>query len=159
MYQYLKSYCPRIFAVVLLLAATNGCNNNGTYRISGTVVFDGKPVPKGKIYFIPDSSKGNEGVTGYANIINGKFDTSSEGGAGFIGGPTIIAIEGFDPDAPPDAPKPGEESTEATIKVLFARYEIAEDLPKESISDKKFDVPASASKGPTKKVDPNFVNP
>jgi hypothetical protein len=115
-------------------------------------MFDGKPVPAGKIYFIPDGSKGNTGATGYADIKDGKYDTADSGGHGTVGGPMTIAIEGTDPAAPPDKPKKGEEaSPEATMKSLFPRYEVNEDLPKSNISDKNFEVPKEASKGPTQK--------
>jgi hypothetical protein len=131
----------------LLCLLPLGCGGDGTYRVSGKVTFQGKPVPAGKIYFIPDSSKGNKGPTGYADIKNGEYDTSAKGGAGVVAGPVIIAIEGLDPSAKPDKPKKGEEaSEEATVKVLFPRYETTFEVPKENTT-KDIEVPGEAAKG------------
>lgn len=129
---------------VLLCSLALGCGGDKTFRVSGTVQFKGQPVPAGKIYFLPDGSKGNTGATGYANIKDGKYDTSETGGKGAIGGPMIIAIEGIDPSGPPAK----AESSEVTAKVLFPRYETAAELPK-AASTKDIEVPADAAKGPT----------
>lgn len=133
----------------VLCCGVFGCgSSDGTVRVSGKVTFKGTPVPAGKIYFMPDGSKGNAGPTGFADIKNGEYDTSATGGRNPTSGPVIIAIEGLDPSAPPDKPKKGETvSEEATAKLLFARYETTADLPK-SASTKDIDVPAEASKGP-----------
>ena len=137
----------RLFPALLCLLPL-GCGGDGTHRVSGKVTFQGKPVPAGKIYFIPDGSKGNKGPTGYADIKDGQYDTSAKGGAGAVAGPVIIAIEGLDPNAPPDKPKKGEESSEeATVKVLFPRYELSFEMPKESTT-KDIEVPGEAAKGP-----------
>jgi hypothetical protein len=133
-------------ALACLLAF--GCGDTGTHHVSGKVTFQGKDVPTGMIYFMPDGSKGNSGPTGFAEIKDGQYDTSSGNGRGAPPGPIIIAIEGFDPSAPPDKPKTEEEvSAEATVKVLFPRYELAFDMPTESIT-KDIDVPPEAAKGP-----------
>jgi hypothetical protein len=129
---------------VLMCCLVLGCGAGNTYRVSGKVTFKGQPVPSGKIYFFPDGSKNNTGPTGYANIKDGQYDTSDSGGRGAAGGPVIIAVEGIDPSGPPAK---GDSSGEVTAKVLFARYEIAADLPK-SASTKDIEVPEEAAKGP-----------
>ncbi len=121
-----------------------GCGSSNGYQVSGTVTFQGKPVPAGKIYFMPDSSKGNKGSTGFADIKDGKYDTSLDGGQGAPAGPVVIAVEGTDPSS---APTGKEASGDVTAKLLFARYEMQVDLP-ESSSTKDIDVPDSAAKGP-----------
>lgn len=131
-------------ALVCLLAL--GCGDKGVYRVSGKVTFQGKPVPAGKVYFVPDGSKGNTGPTGFADIKNGEYDTDS-GGQGAPPGPVVIAVEGIDPSGPPA----NEKSSEVTAKLLFARYELAAELPK-GRSTKDIDVPADAAKGP-KQID------
>lgn len=137
---------PVTFACLLAF----GCGSGGTYRVSGKVTFKGQPIPSGKIYFIPDGSKGNSGATGYADIKNGEYDTRS-GGAGSIGGPMTIAIEAIDPDAKPDKVDKSDKSGETRVKSLFPRYEVTADMPK-SPSTKDLDVPAEAIKGqPPKK--------
>jgi hypothetical protein len=132
----------RVLAL-LLCGASLGCGGGNTHRISGKVTFKGQPIPAGKIYFMPDGSKGNTGPTGYANIKEGSYDTSATGGQGIVGGPTVVAIEGFDPNAKPDKPDP---SGEVTVKSLFPRYETSVDLPKGNTT-KDFEVPAEAVKG------------
>jgi putative alpha-1,2-mannosidase len=146
-------------ALVCCLAL--GCGGNKTYRVSGKVTFKGAAVPSGKVYFIPDTSKGNTGPTGYANIVNGDYDTDSTGGSGAVAGPVVIAVEGLDPSAPPDKDKAekGNKSEEATVKLLFARYETTAELPASS-STKDIDVPAEAGKGPTQpKKNPGEIVP
>ncbi len=118
--------------------------------MSGKVTFKGQPIPAGKIYFIPDASKGNTGATGYADIKDGSYDTSASGGSGSIGGPMIVSIEGIDPAAKPDKIDKDDKSGEILVKSLFPRYETPVDMPK-SAETKDFDVPAAAIKGPAKK--------
>lgn len=124
-----------------------GCGGNKGYRVSGKVTFKGLPIPSGKIYFIPDSSKGNKGPTGYADIKDGAYDTDAPGGNGSIGGPMIVKIEGIDNSGPARA----DPSGEITARSLFPPYEVKMDLPKE-VTTKDIDVPADAVKGPPKKA-------
>ncbi len=126
-----------------------GCGDGKGYRITGKVTFKGQPVPVGKIYFNPDGSKGNTGPSGYADIKNGEYDTSAAGGRGFIGGPAIIAVEGFDPNAKGKSDK-DDKSGEVLIKSLFPRYETSVELPKSSTT-KDIEVPADAETRPIQK--------
>jgi hypothetical protein len=128
-------------ALACLLAL--GCGGENVYRVSGKVTFQGKPVPAGKVYFIPDGSKGNTGPTGFADIKDGQYDTGATGGRNAPPGPVLIAVEGLDPAAAPDKKDKNEE---ATAKALFPRYQIAAVLPAEK-STKDIDVPADAAKG------------
>ncbi len=121
-----------------------GCGGADGYKVSGVVNFQGKPVPAGKIYFMPDSSKGNKGATGFADIKDGKYDTSLPGGQNAPSGAVVIAVEGTDPSA---AANKKETSGEVTVKLLFARYELPAELPSSS-STKDIDVPPEAAKGP-----------
>ena len=133
---------------VVLCVLCAGCDGAKTYRVSGKVTFQGKPVPAGKIYFIPDGSKGNTGPTGWADIKNGEYDTSATGGSNASPGPVIIAIEGLDPSAPPDKKDKKDVSEDVTVKVLFPRYETPYEVPKEK-STKDIEVPGDAAKGPS----------
>lgn len=134
----------------LLCCLAVGCSKGN--RISGKVTFKGQPIPSGKIYFIPDATKGNSGPTGFAMIKDGAYDTSA-GGRGAVGGQMIVAIEGFDPTATVKDPESGED----LLKPLFPRYETAAELPN-ATTTKDFDVPASAEQGPAK-TDPNVIDP
>lgn len=125
-------------AIVILVAflALNGCGKKADgptrYDLSGSVTFQGQPVPVGSIVFEPDTSKGNSGPGGSARIKDGKYDTSQEGGKGTVGGPHLIRITGMDG-------KPGDEySPEGSA--LFPEYSTTIDLPKETTTH-DFDVP------------------
>lgn len=75
------------------------------YSVSGTVTFNGKPVPMGQIYFDPDGRAGNtDGPQGFARIVNGQFTTALEGGSGVRGGAYIIRVQGFDGKVGPEHP-------------------------------------------------------
>jgi hypothetical protein len=108
-------------AAVVLLA---GCSEEEKlYRVSGTVTFEGNPIPKGLIFFDPDPAKGTPGTQGFATIENGKFDTTLAGkGRGIRGGSYLIRISGFD----------GREANEAPFgQPLFLEQELSRDLPAE----------------------------
>ncbi len=127
----------------LLVSGLVGCGGDAGYHVSGTVTFDGKPIPAGKIYFTPDNSKGNSGATGYATIENGAYNTSAEGGKPIVGGPTIVGIEGADPSVETDQ-NSADTSGEVTIKSLFPYYTTTAELPEEDVVQ-DFDVPAEAA--------------
>jgi hypothetical protein len=137
------TYFTRILPALLICLALGCGGGGGTSHVSGKITFMGNPVPAGKIYFVPDASKGNSGPTGYADIKNGEYDTSDAGCKAPVVGPVIIAIEGIDTSAPPDKSEP-----DVTAKLLFTGYEEPYDVPKSSTT-KNIDVPASAAGGPT----------
>jgi len=119
--------------------AVAGCTAAPTaVDVSGEVTFDGKPIPAGRIYFNADVTKGNDGPQGYADIIDGKFDTRNKGGKGAHGGPTVAVIEGYDGNKQANPSSQGQR--------LFKKYSVAVELPKEACT-KNFEVPASAAKG------------
>jgi hypothetical protein len=124
-----------------------GCGGESTYRVSGKVTFKGQAIPEGRILFVPDSKKGNNGPTGSAAIKNGQYDTGAEGGRGVIGGPMTVQIEAWDPSKKVDRP---DKSALSSIPQLFPPYQTSAELPK-SDSTKDFDVPADAVKGPQQK--------
>lgn len=129
----------RLLAPALALLAL-GCGDPKTYRLSGKVTFKGQPLAAGKIYFSPDRSKGNTAPSGYADIKAGAYDTAAAGGRGYAGGPTIVAIEGFDPGAKGAKDTSGESAP----KALFPRHEFGVDLGRED-QTKDFEVPAAAA--------------
>ena len=109
-----------VAGLVLGLAALAGCSNEEKlYRVSGTVTHDGKPVATGLIFFDPDGTKGTAGGQGFANILNGKYDTAEEG-KGVRGGSYLVRVNGFD----------GKEANEAPFgQALFPEYTTNKDLP------------------------------
>jgi hypothetical protein len=98
--------------------------------VSGTVTYDGKPIPMGLIFFDPDVTKGTGGMQGFAEISNGKYNTA-ENGQGVRGGAYEVRVNGFDGKVAPDSP---------AGQPLFPEYRGATDLPKED-STYDLDVP------------------
>lgn len=105
------------------------------YQISGKVTYDGKPIPKGKIYFEPDSSQGNSGPQAGADIVDGEYETPT--GKGVVGGPHRVRITGTDGV---ETQMEGELLPDG--KPLFAPYETTYDFPKEDGAH-SFEVPKS----------------
>jgi hypothetical protein len=102
---------------VLGLVAWAGCTRQEKlYQVSGVVTYDGKPIPKGLIFFDPKT----DGPQGFANILNGKYDTAQQG-KGVRGGAYDVRVNGFD----------GKEANEAPFgQALFPEYTSTKDLPK-----------------------------
>ncbi len=136
-FRSVQTWLPMLMlTAALLMAGCGGGDGPERYDLSGTVTFAGKPVPAGSIVFQPDTSKGNSGPQGVADIRDGKYDTSD--GKGLIGGPHIVRITGFDAVA---------ASEDDVVHALFAEYGIQADLPRKS-GTMDFEVPADAPKAP-----------
>jgi hypothetical protein len=126
----------RLFVCLALLCAGCGSSDEtNPFEVSGTVTFNGQPVPAGVVLFTPDGAKGNHGATGFAKIKAGKFDTRDEG-RGTVGGAHVVTINGFDGNPAPQAELPDG-------KPLFPDYTVHIDLPKETTTH-DFNIPASA---------------
>jgi len=97
-----------------------GCGSGEQlHDVSGTITYEGKPIPKGLIFFDPE--KGTPGTQGFANIENGQFDTSVSGkGKGIRGGAYSVRISGFDGVVGPEAP---------FGKALFNEHQFTKELP------------------------------
>jgi hypothetical protein len=115
---------------LLVLGLVLGCSDSDVkrYRVSGTVTFDGKPIPYGDVLITPDDAKKNAGAQGIAIIRDGKYDTSGSGGKGYGGGPAVIRVTGF-----------GGEGGK-----LLCEYEFHVDLP-QGDATKDLDVPATGA--------------
>src|SRR5439155_11684553 len=99
----------------------------------GKVTFKGQPLAAGKIFFLPNSAKGNSGPAGYADIKDGTYDTR-QNGKPTPGGALLVRIDGFD----------GKSAAGNPVgQAVFLGYEVEVDVPRENAS-KDFDVPASA---------------
>lgn len=132
-----------VLACCAALAGISGCGggNDGPkrYGVSGTVTYDGKPVPRGFIIFEPDSSKGNSGPGGGASIVDGRFATES--GKGTVGGPHIVKVTGY--DGVPTTNEEGMELPEG--EELFDLYETTADFPKDEDAELELDVVPESS--------------
>jgi len=66
---------PLHWSLVLLAASLVGCGDNrGRLPVTGTVLFDGKPLESGNIRF-----GGDQGAAGAGQIVNGSFSLSETG--------------------------------------------------------------------------------
>ena len=83
--------------LALIALAAVGCEQGPRrFNVSGSITYDGQPLPAGVIWFDPDYTQGNnDGLQGYAYIKAGKYD-SAETESGPTGGKYIVRIEGFD---------------------------------------------------------------
>jgi hypothetical protein len=122
-----------VAAGLILAAGCGGPDGPPRYDLSGTVKFNGRPVPAGYIVFEPDTSQGNAGPGTQADIRDGHYETPPEQGT--IGGPHVITISGFDGVAFEDGPMRNPLG-----RPLFASFQTTEDLPKEAAT-KDFTVP------------------
>jgi hypothetical protein len=111
-----------VVAAAGLLAT--GCGGTPGNRVSGAVTFDGRPVPAGKVYFKPDTEAGNTGATGFADIVDGRYDTGRDGARNVGTGAMVISVEGIDPHSSEEG-----ASADVTAKVLFQGYEIRSEIP------------------------------
>ena len=113
----LKPTCKRFLLMATLWMAILGCSAEvSTFPVEGMVTFKGKAIPKGEIYFDPDSSI--KGPQGKALIRDGKFSTK-EFNSGIVPGKYIIRIQGFDGKPREDAPMG---------KAIFPTYQLPMDL-------------------------------
>jgi len=85
---------PGALALGLAFVALAGCTSKPPMaQISGTVTFQGKPVPAGYISFTPEAGVGSVRV---CQIKDGVYDSSKEGEPGIFPGKNLVRIEGFD---------------------------------------------------------------
>lgn len=132
--RYLRPVCLLV-AVCAVALAVGGCGPGipNPYEVSGTVTFGGKPIPKGFITFLPDTTKGNKGPGGGAPIVDGEYRTAA--GKGVAGGPYTVKIVGYTGIS---ITAFGEELVDGPH--LFLPYVISVDLPKED-TKQDFTVP------------------
>ncbi len=110
----------RFLSVLIVLAAT-GCSGQteGPQRhtLSGTVTYNGQPVPAGEIIISPDSAAGNNGLGSYAVIKDGLYETAPD--KGITGGAYILNLTGFD-----GVPFKSDDGAETFLqgKTLFSDY-------------------------------------
>lgn len=126
-----------LLGAALAMLVMFGCadsNGPSQYTLSGSVLYQGKPVPAGEITLSPDGDRGNTGPGSIAAIKDGKYQTLP--GKGIVGGAYVVQIIGFD-GVPVD-----EMSSAGTA--LFPPYETRVEFPRESTTH-DFTISPSAS--------------
>jgi hypothetical protein len=114
----MKRTLQHLSVFVLLAFLLTGCSNSGLYDVSGTVTWQGKPVPIGLVTIEPDAQKGNQGTQTQGLIQDGHFQTLP--GHGAIAGPVLITVSANDGVPAPFAPHG---------KLLFRTYQFRRELP------------------------------
>jgi hypothetical protein len=117
-----------------------GCAPAATprYELSGTVTYNGQPVPAGTILFKPDNSQNNRGPGAQVSIDSGRYHLTESRST--IGGPHVVIITGFDGIPTTNGPLENKLG-----KPLFPPYEVKVDLPREK-STQDFTVPKPAAR-------------
>jgi hypothetical protein len=129
---------PIRFAIALpLLVALLGCGKP-SYKLSGTVTYDGKPVPAGEIVFMPDPDSGNRGPGVLAEIKDGRYELPLD--KGHIGGAYVARLTGFD-----GAPQQAKELVDPRGTPLFVDHTEKLTLPEQSAT-RDFAVPPQPKK-------------
>ena len=112
-------------AGLLICISFSGCGGDGgppRYGLSGTVSYEGNPVPFGWIVFAPENGPGAT-----ANIEDGKYTTPDDFGT--VGGVHAIEVVAFDGVAVADPDAEGGMNTSG--KLMFS-YKFNKDIPKEA---------------------------
>lgn len=122
-----------ILFAVLICGCGGKKNPPGRYDLSGTVTYDGQPVPIGVVSFAPDTKNGNQGPGSTGDIVDGQYKTRP--GKGVVGGPYVVTISGYPKHADVD---------------LFTPYTVSIDLPAEG-GAYDFEVPVQKPKGAARK--------
>ena len=91
---------PLLLCTAVLSGCGNGADGPSRYVVTGTVTYDGQPVPRGYVIFMPNNDKGTTGSTSRAKIVDGKYNTQGEGSKPPIAGELLIQVEGFGPEVP-----------------------------------------------------------
>jgi hypothetical protein len=95
---------PAAGIVLLLVALASGCGRRDMGRVSGTLTFQGKPVPKATVKFTPLNRPAGAGETDAA----GRFavNTLKPGDGAFQGACVVTVIPGAEFEEGSIAPKP-----------------------------------------------------
>lgn len=79
--QSMRSRGPAVWAAIggwCVVAVLAGCSRGKSidrFPVAGTVTHDGRPVPRGSVWFEPTASVGTFAATGFAVIESGTYQT------------------------------------------------------------------------------------
>lgn len=119
---------------LLLTAGCGGDDLGQRYPVSGTITYNGEPVPKGNIYFVPEDPQTGRSASGV--IDNGRYQltTHSRNDGAFPGsyGIRIVAVEADYSQVAANADGgAGHQddiiaATQSAKKLVPAKYELVE---------------------------------
>ncbi len=111
--------------VLMLQVGCGGGDPFNRQQVSGTVMYEGQPIPRGSIWFEPDASVGRDAPTGFAVVRDGQFETQPDRSP--VAGPHTLRIAGFD-GSPPDDDE-WDSPAEYMGEPLFAEYTTTAEIP------------------------------
>lgn len=104
-----------VLPLFLMTLLAVGCSRGPvTFPVSGTVTYDGQPLPEGIIIFVPDGTKGVSGIPSEAQVKDGKFQIAKQ--AGVVAGAYLVTIESG------EAIPPADPSGETIFRERFPAY-------------------------------------
>lgn len=96
----------RLFAALgIIVLALSGCGGGvgKLYPVEGKVTVDGKPLPFGRLTFVPDKEKGNDSTaTPFGEIKEGSYSLTTKGKTGAPAGWYNVMVLTQWPGAPPN---------------------------------------------------------
>lgn len=128
-------------ACLILLASvvSSGCGPRDRYALSGSVTFDGEPIPAGTITFVPFGAGKPGRTAAFCEIKAGKYATKTGRNPG--SGPHRVMISGC--DGVPYKSQMGEiVEDHPRGKQLFPTYLVEIDVPEKNDTVFDFAVPA-----------------
>lgn len=113
------------FCYVMAMLCGCGGESMDLQDVSGAATFSGQPIAFGQLEFVPDAEKNFKAPAGYAEIVDGKYDTAA-GGKGIVPGPYLVRVTGYG-SRPTDA---GTDETAATagVEPLFVGFTLKMEL-------------------------------
>ncbi|QDV10521.1 hypothetical protein CA51_03700 [Rosistilla oblonga] len=119
----ISTFAAATLLLIPSLTALVGCGTSdagpGKYSVTGTVTFEGQPLPEGEILFAPDTASGNKGPASVAYVKDGKFSTQP--GMGLVGGAYTLEVTGFQTKAEMD--QDGEPIVEPLFDTFVTKHE------------------------------------
>ncbi|MDR2439769.1 MAG: carboxypeptidase-like regulatory domain-containing protein [Planctomycetaceae bacterium] len=114
-----KFFCVGILFWAGMILMVSGCDNPAPANVTGTVTFDGKPLPQAMVIFSPvDGSRSSVGVTDAQGTYKLRFSASASGA--IVGEHKVeIRTATTDPD-PSDKTK--------AVEIIPARYNNSTEL-------------------------------
>lgn len=107
-----------------------GCGESGPvlYPVSGTVRFDGKPLPQVGVSFFADASKGNDSghIAAAAADVDGRFTLSTVAESGAPPGWYKVVVSPYTP-GPVEVPKPPYNEKYLTVDTTDLSIEVKAD--------------------------------
>ena len=130
-----------ILVLGMWAACLIGCGGPGDSleRPKGKVTFAGQPVKYGIIEFVPDSGKNHAGPAASAEIVDGLYDTATDG-QGIAPGAHLVRITAFE-ERPPVTTSTDDSQPVQNKPPIFSGFTIESEV---KAGEANFDVPETA---------------